>query len=65
MARTNPLQFIQQTRSEVGKVTWPTRRDVLLTTVMVFVMAALTAVFFALVDMLIRGGLRGLLSFFG
>jgi preprotein translocase subunit SecE len=65
MARTNPLQFIQQTRSEVGKVTWPTRREVLLTTVMVFVMASLTAVFFALVDMLIRGGLRGLLSFFG
>lgn len=65
MARTNPLQFIQQTRSEVGKVVWPTRREVLLTTVMVFVMAALTAVFFSLVDMLIRGGLRGLLSFFG
>ncbi|MGH1356871.1 MAG: preprotein translocase subunit SecE [Thalassovita sp.] len=65
MARTNPLQFIQQTRSEVGKVVWPTRREVLLTTVMVFVMASLTAVFFALVDMLIRGGLRGLLSFFG
>ena len=65
MARTNPLQFIQQTRSEVGKVTWPTRREVLLTTVMVFVMASLTAVFFALVDMLIRGGLRGLLSLFG
>ncbi|WP_420568460.1 preprotein translocase subunit SecE [Thalassovita sp.] len=65
MARTNPLQFIQQTRSEVGKVVWPTRREVLLTTVMVFVMASLTAVFFALVDMLIRGGLRGLLSLFG
>jgi preprotein translocase subunit SecE len=65
MARTNPLQFIQQTRSEVGKVTWPTRREVLLTTVMVFAMAALTAVFFALVDMLIRGGLRGLLSLVG
>jgi preprotein translocase subunit SecE len=65
MARTNPLQFIQQTRSEVGKVTWPTRREVLLTTVMVFAMAALTAVFFALVDMLLRGGLRGLLSLVG
>jgi len=65
MARTNPLQFIQQTRTEVGKVVWPTRREVLLTTVMVFVMASLTAVFFSLVDMIIRGGLRGLLSFFG
>ncbi len=65
MARTNPLQFIQQVRSEVAKVTWPTRREVLLTTVMVFVMASLTAVFFALVDMIIKGGLRGLLSLFG
>ncbi|SEQ04121.1 preprotein translocase subunit SecE [Thalassovita taeanensis] len=65
MARTNPLQFIQQVRSEVGKVAWPTRREVMLTTVMVFAMAAVTAVFFALVDLAIKGGLRGLLSFFG
>ena len=65
MARTNPLQFVQQVRSEVGKVSWPTRREVMLTTVMVFIMASLTAVFFALVDMAIRGGLRGLLSLFG
>ncbi|WP_371225956.1 preprotein translocase subunit SecE [Roseovarius sp. 2305UL8-3] len=65
MARTNPLQFIQQVRSEVSKVVWPTRREVLLTTVMVFIMAALTAVFFALVDMIIRGGLNGILGIFG
>ncbi|MDR9393676.1 preprotein translocase subunit SecE [Roseovarius sp. SYSU LYC5161] len=65
MARTNPLQFIQQVRSEVAKVVWPTRREVLLTTVMVFIMAALTAVFFALVDLLIRSGLQGLLGLFG
>eukprot|EP00581_Thalassiosira_minuscula_P022415 CAMPEP_0184418760 /NCGR_PEP_ID=MMETSP0738-20130409/32629_1 /TAXON_ID=385413 /ORGANISM="Thalassiosira miniscula, Strain CCMP1093" /LENGTH=90 /DNA_ID=CAMNT_0026778991 /DNA_START=21 /DNA_END=291 /DNA_ORIENTATION=- len=62
MARTNPLQFIQQVRAEVAKVVWPTRREVLLTTVMVFIMAALTAVFFALVDLGIRSGLQGLLS---
>jgi preprotein translocase subunit SecE len=65
MARTNPLQFIQQVRSEVGKVVWPTRREVLLTTVMVFIMAALTAVFFALVDLAIRSGLTGVLNLFG
>lgn len=62
---TNPFQFIQQVRAEVAKVVWPTRREVLLTTVMVFIMAALTAVFFALVDLLIRTGLQGLLGFFG
>ena len=65
MATTNPLQFIQQVRAEVAKVVWPTRREVLLTTVMVFIMAALTAVFFALVDILIRGGLHAVLSMFG
>ncbi len=65
MARTNPLQFIQQTRAEVSKVVWPTRREVMLTTVMVFIMATLTAIFFALVDIIIRSGLQGVLSFFG
>lgn len=65
MATTNPLQFIQQTRAEVAKVVWPTRREVMLTTVMVFILAALTAVFFALVDILIRGGLQYVLNMFG
>ncbi|MBO9442505.1 preprotein translocase subunit SecE [Phaeobacter italicus] len=65
MATTNPVQFIQQVRAEVSKVVWPTRREVLLTTVMVFVMAALTAVFFAVVDILIRFGLEGILGMFG
>ncbi|MDC0491061.1 preprotein translocase subunit SecE [Paracoccaceae bacterium] len=62
MAISNPLQFIQQVRSEVSKVVWPTRREVLLTTVMVFVMAALAAVIFALVDLGIRSGLQTLLE---
>ena len=62
MAISNPLQFIQQVRSEVSKVVWPTRREVLLTTVMVCVMAALAAVIFALVDLGIRSGLQTLLD---
>lgn len=65
MATINPVQFIQQVRAEVAKVVWPTRREVLLTTVMVFIMAALTATFFALVDLLIRFGLNGILGMFG
>jgi preprotein translocase subunit SecE len=65
MATTNPFQFIQQVRAEVAKVVWPTRREVMLTTVMVFIMAALTAAFFALVDILIRTGLQGVLTMFG
>ncbi|WP_375691669.1 preprotein translocase subunit SecE [Pseudooceanicola sp. LIPI14-2-Ac024] len=60
----NPVQFINQTRAEIAKVVWPTRREVMLTTVMVFIMASLTAVFFFLVDLLIRTGLQGILGMF-
>ena len=63
--KTNPLQFIQQVRAEVSKIVWPTRREVMLTTLMVFVMAALTATFFFLVDLLIRNGLQAFLNLFG
>ncbi|MEP0249041.1 MAG: preprotein translocase subunit SecE, partial [Roseobacter sp.] len=62
---TNPLQFIQQVRAEVAKVVWPTRREVMLTTVMVFILAALTGIFFALVDVGIRTGLQYVLTMFG
>lgn len=61
MARTNPLQFIQQVRAEVAKITWPTRRETGLTTVMVMIMAALFATFFFLVDLVIRYGLEAIL----
>jgi preprotein translocase subunit SecE len=63
--RTNPLQFIQQVRAEVAKVVWPSRRETLLTTVMVFIMAALTATFFFFVDLLIRTGLTAILGMAG
>jgi preprotein translocase subunit SecE len=61
----NPLQFLQQVRSEVGKVVWPTRKEVLLTTVMVFIMAAVTSVFFFTIDLIIRQGLQAVLGMFG
>lgn len=64
MAKVTPLQFIQQVRTEVGKVVWPSRREVVLTTVMVFLMAALTATFFSLVDLGIRSGLSAVLTAF-
>ena len=65
MAITNPFQFIQQVRSEISKITWPTRREVLLTTLMVFVMSAIAALIFALVDLLIRSGIQSVLNIFG
>jgi preprotein translocase subunit SecE len=62
MARTNPLQFIQQVRAEVAKITWPTRRETGLTTVMVMIMATIFAMFFFLVDLAIRYGLETVLQ---
>ncbi len=64
MATTNPLQFMQQVRAEVAKIVWPTRREVVMTTIMVFIMAALTAVFFSLVDVVIRLGLQTVFNTF-
>jgi preprotein translocase subunit SecE len=62
MARTNPLQFIQQVRAETAKVVWPTRREVGLTTVMVMIMATVFATFFFLVDLAIRFALETILA---
>ena len=62
MAKTNPIEFLQQVRSETEKVTWPTRRETAITTVMVLVMAVASATFFMLVDWMIRLGLSALLS---
>lgn len=64
MAKTNPVQFIQQTRAEIGKVVWPSRREVTLTTIMVLIMATVMALFFTLVDLVIRFGLEGVLTSF-
>ena len=60
---TNPVQFVNEVRAEVGKIVWPTRREVLLTSAMVLVMTAITALFFFVVDLIIRTGLTGLLEF--
>jgi preprotein translocase subunit SecE len=60
--KTNPIQFIQQVRAEVAKVVWPTRREVILTTIMVFIMAALAATFFSVVDIVINFGLHQLIG---
>jgi preprotein translocase subunit SecE len=50
MARTNPLEFLQQVRTEVSKVTWPTRRETVITTMMVLAMVIAAALFFLAAD---------------
>ena len=50
----NPLKFIQSVKQEAFKVTWPTRKDVLVGSLMVFVLASLAAVFFLLLDQILK-----------
>jgi preprotein translocase subunit SecE len=54
MAKFSPFKFLQEVRSETEKVTWPTRRETLITTIMVFIMVAVASVFFFLADQVIR-----------
>ena len=54
MAKTSPFKFMQEVRAETEKVTWPTRRETTITTIMVFVMVALASVFFFTSDLIIR-----------
>ena len=49
----NPFHFIEEVRQETSKVTWPTWKEVWITTAMVLVMVALTSVFFLFTDMII------------
>lgn len=65
MAKTSPAQFVRQVRQEMDKVTWPTRRETLITTLMIGIMVALMALFFVLVDMGLSFGVQTLLGFGG
>jgi preprotein translocase subunit SecE len=50
MAKFNPITFMQEVRQEVSKVTWPSWKEVWVTTMMVLIMVALASIFFLLVD---------------
>ena len=50
----NPLKFVQSVKQEAFKVTWPTRKDVLVGSLMVFVLAAIAAIFFLLIDQIFK-----------
>ena len=50
----NPLKFVQEVRAETSKVTWPTRNETLVTTVMVFILVFLASVFFFLADQMLN-----------
>ena len=62
MAAFNPVKFLQEVRQEVGKVTWPSRQETLISTVMVLAMVALASVFFLAADQVIAWAVQALLK---
>ncbi len=62
MAKTNPFSFLQDVRSEASKVTWPSRRETLITTGLVLVMVVVASLFFLFTDTVIRWSLGFILG---
>jgi preprotein translocase subunit SecE len=58
LAKLDPVQFVREVRSEVAKVTWPSRKETLITTGLVLAMSGLAAVFFLVADQLIALAMR-------
>ena len=58
----SPFKFLQEVRAETDKVTWPTRRETMITTIMVFVMVAVSSVLFLVADQIIRIGITFILG---
>ena len=65
MAKTNPAQFVRQVRQEINRITWATKRETLIASMSVFVMALIASIFFFLVDLLLSNIVQILLSFGG
>ncbi|MDP6014381.1 MAG: preprotein translocase subunit SecE [Alphaproteobacteria bacterium] len=65
MAKTSPAEFVRQVRQEVSRVTWPTRKEVAVTTIMVFIMVTVLSIFFLLVDQVLSFGVRQILGLGG
>ncbi|MBB4086006.1 preprotein translocase subunit SecE [Sphingomonas carotinifaciens] len=62
MAKTTPIEFINQVKAETKKVVWPSRRETVMTGVMVVIMTTILAIFFLGVDSFFEALVRALLS---
>lgn len=62
MASLNPAKFIREVRTEVSKVTWPTRKETIISTTMVLVLAGIAAIFFLIVDGIFSWGITQILG---
>jgi preprotein translocase subunit SecE len=61
MAKSNPLEFLQEVRSEANKVTWPTRKELTISTIMVMIMVVVASLFFLAVDAILKYGVDTLI----
>jgi preprotein translocase subunit SecE len=61
MAKTSPVEFVQQVREEARKIAWPSRKEVMISTVMVMIMVTMAAIFFLVVDFILKQGIDKLL----
>ena len=61
MAKTNPVEFAQQVREEARKIAWPSRKEVMISTIMVMIMVTMAAIFFLAVDFILKQGIDKLL----
>jgi preprotein translocase subunit SecE len=62
MARVNPGEFLRQVRAESAKIVWPTRRETMMTGLMVVIMTSLLAIFFFGVDAVFSATVKALLG---
>ena len=65
MAKTNPIEFVQQVRREAARVTWPSRKETVITTVMVFIFVFLAAIYFFVLDQILSWGVKAILGLGG
>ena len=65
MAKVSPFKFFQEVRAETDKVTWPTRRETMITTIMVFIMVTLSSILFLVADQIIRVAITFVLGIAG
>ncbi len=65
MAKTTPVEFLRQVRQEIAKVTWPSRKETTVSTIMVIIMVVIMAIFFFLVDQVLGIGIRAILGLGG
>jgi preprotein translocase subunit SecE len=61
MAKTNPVEFLQEVRDESRKVTWPSRRELVVSTIMVLIMVVVASLFFLGVDAILKYVVDGVL----